>query len=353
MRTNVIRVTVFALSLGAAAAAQAQVCVRIDESHDTLSQDDRTAAVLLLNRQFASAGEQVVADCAVPYMLAHIKLGNTITVTLSGPKGSREGTALGLDDLPALYSQMVRSLETGHPMTGLGVVDRTNVTAAQATAQRVHSDGFFYARLGYGGIFGGRTYGVPSFGLGYRAEIDKVAIDVSFLNFQISNSDYSYAAGSADSASLLKLSGLYMVHRDANSTPYFGGGLSWGHTSVYESRPVTVAPGTPSATAYTYTTGGDGSGLQGELTAGYEFARATTIRMFVQADAVLPFYSVTTQTFVERRPVGLDRPLDAVTDDDDRPRLPTGSKVSAAARRFLVQWRQAALDASSWSHDED
>src|SRR5262245_59051030 len=296
MRASVIRTTVVAVFLCAAAVAQAQVCVKIDESHDTLGQDDRLAALLLLNRQFASAGEQVVTDCPTPYVLAHVKLGNTITVTLSGPKGSREGTALGLDDLPALYSQMVRSLETGRPMTGLGVVDRTNVTAAQATAQRVHSDGFFYARLGYSAIFGAQAYGVPSFGLGYRAEIDKVAIDVSFLNFQMSNSDFNYAAGSADSASLLKLSGLYMVHRDANSTPYFGGGMSWGHTSVIESRPVTYSSGT----VYPYTTGGDGSGLQGELTAGYEFARATTIRMFVQADAILPFYSVSSQTFSSR-----------------------------------------------------
>jgi hypothetical protein len=296
MRTYLIRTTVIALFLCAAATTQAQVCVTIDESHDTLNRDDRAAAVLLLNRQFASAGEQVEADCPTPYVLAHVKLGNTITVTLSGPKGSREGTALGLDDLPALYSQMVRSLETGRPMTGLGVVDRTNVTAAQATAQRVHSDGFFYARLGYGGIFAGRTYGVPSFGLGYRAEIDKIAIDVSFLNFQISNSDFSYTGGSADSASLVKLSGLYMVHRDASSTPYVGGGLSWGHTSVFDSQLVTNTPGT----GYTYTTGGDGSGLQGELSAGYEFARATTIRMFVQADAILPFYSVNSQTFSSR-----------------------------------------------------
>jgi hypothetical protein len=302
MRRHVIHATVFALFLGSgAAAAQAQVCVRIDESHDTLGRDDRTAAVLLLNRQFASAGEQVVADCATPYVLAHVKLGNTITVTLSGPKGNREGTALGLDDLPALYSQMVRSLETGRPMTGFAVVDRTNVTAAQASAQRVHSDGFFYARLGYGSIFAGGAYGVPSFGLGYRAELDKVAIDVSFLNFQVSNYDYSSASASADSASLLKLSGLYMIRRDANSTPYFGGGLSWGHTSINANQPVTVgptAPGTPPV--YSYRTGGDSSGLQSELTAGYEFARATTIRMFVQADAILPFYSVTTQTISSR-----------------------------------------------------
>ena len=143
MNSRLIRVTFFAASLCfAAAEARAQVCVRIDESQDTLTQNDRAAAVLLLNRQFAMAGEQVVADCSTPYLLAHIKLGNSITVTLSGPKGERQGTALGLDDLPALYNQMVRSLLTGRPMTGLAVVDRTNVTAAQATAQRVYSDSF-------------------------------------------------------------------------------------------------------------------------------------------------------------------------------------------------------------------
>jgi hypothetical protein len=131
MNSRLIRVTLFAPFLCLAAAeARAQVCVRIDESQDTLTQNDRAAAVLLLNRQFAMAGEQVVADCSTPYLLAHIKLGNSITVTLSGPKGEREGTALGLDDLPALYNQMVRSLVTGRPMTGLAVVDRTNVTAA-------------------------------------------------------------------------------------------------------------------------------------------------------------------------------------------------------------------------------
>ena len=44
MRSNIIRVAVFALFLcPIAAAAQAQVCIRIDESHDTLSQKETTA----------------------------------------------------------------------------------------------------------------------------------------------------------------------------------------------------------------------------------------------------------------------------------------------------------------------
>jgi hypothetical protein len=285
----------------AATDARAQVCIRIDESQDTLAQGDRTAAVLLLGRQFVLEGQQVVPDCLAPYLLAHIKLGNSITVTLAGPLGERQGAALGLEDLPALYNQMVRSLLTGRPMTGVGVVDRTNVTAAQATAERVHSDSFSYARLGYAGIFGDRIYRTPSFGFGYRAELDRVALDVSFLNLQIDQSDPFGSSGGAGAASLVRLSGLIMLNRRANSTPYVGGGLSWGRTYINSAQPsnLTRAAAGPNA-VYLYDTGSRGSGLQGELTAGYEFGRATTIRMFVQADAILPFYAVTSQTISPR-----------------------------------------------------
>jgi hypothetical protein len=302
MNSRLIRVAFVAAFLCfAGAEAQAQVCVRIDESQDTLTQNDRAAAVLLLSRQFAMAGEQVVADCSTPYLLSHIKLGDSITVTLTGPRGERQGTALGLDDLPALYNQMVRSLLTGRPMAGLAVIDRTNVTAAQATAQRVHSDSFTYARLGYGAILGGKVYGTPSLGFGYRAELDKVAVDVSFFNLQVGQSEPYGASASAGGGSLVKLSGLYLLNRDANSTPYLGGGLSWGHTYIDDalSPEVTRLGDSPSAVYY-YNTGGHGSGLQGEMTAGYEFGRATTIRMFVQADAILPFYSVINQTISSR-----------------------------------------------------
>ena len=53
---------------------------------DTLDPQDRAAAVLLLTRQFALAGEEVVADCPTPYLVAHVRLGNTITVTLRGQR---------------------------------------------------------------------------------------------------------------------------------------------------------------------------------------------------------------------------------------------------------------------------
>jgi hypothetical protein len=257
--------------------AFADVCIVVDEAHDTFSPGDRTAAALLLARQFELAGEHVLPDgCPTPYALSHIMLGNTIVVTVSGPRGRREGTALGMDDLPALYNQIVRSLISGRPMTGFNVVDRTNVTAAQTVVERVPGDSLWYARLGYGGVFGDRFYGGPSMGLGFRYELDRLGVDVAFFNFQTRTSDpyTTYASSNgAFAGSLLKLEGLYFLQPHANKSAYVGGGMSWGGAD--------------------FGSGWHGSGLQGELTAGYELPRASTLRMFVQADATLPFYNAT------------------------------------------------------------
>jgi len=269
--------------LAVAATAEAQVCIRVDEQRDMLSDQDRAAVVLYLSRQFELAGKRVVPDCPAPYTISHIRLGDVITVAVSGPEGQREGTAQGLNDLPALYSQLVRSLIIGRQS-----VDRSNVTEAQASALRVHTDSYFYVRLGYGGIFSNGVHGRPAFGFGHRTELDSFAIDVSFLNVQ-PNTRNGYSTSSATAASLLKLEGLYFVHSRANASPYFGGGFGYGSTSVgsdaYYSR----------TTNQTYS-GWSGSGLQGELTAGYEIARTTTLRVFVQADATFPFYKSSSQT---------------------------------------------------------
>jgi hypothetical protein len=282
----------FAVELTTATPARAEtqptvpdVCITVDEAHDTFSPQDRTAAVLLVAKQFELAGKRVVPEgCSTAYTVSHVLLGNTIMVTLSGPNGHREGTAIGFDDLPALYSQMVRSMVTGRPMSGFNVIDRTNVTASQASPKRVQSNSFGYARLGYSNIFGDQSYAGPGFGFGYRAELDSFGIDVSFLNFQVktpdSNSNSYYYAGPSNGAfagSLLKLEGLHFTNPTANTTAYFGGGLSYGGT--------------------TFGSNWHGSGLQGELTVGYELPRASTLRVFVQADAVLPFYTATAQTF--------------------------------------------------------
>jgi hypothetical protein len=168
-------------------------------------------------------------------------------------------------------------------------VDRSNVTEAQASALRVHTDSYFYVRLGYGGIFSNRVYGRPAFGFGHRTELDSFAIDVSFLNVQ-PNTHNGYSTSSATAGSFLKLEGLYFVHSRANASPYFGGGFGYGSTSVGNDANYNRT----NNQAYP---AWHGSGLQGEVTAGYEIARTTTLRVFVQADTTLPFYKSSSQTF--------------------------------------------------------
>jgi len=158
-----------------------------------------------------------------------------------------------------------------------GLLAARNV-CAQTAGQGPDSIG--YARLGYGAVFGDRTYGGPSVGPGYRAEFETFAIDVSFFNFQLRSS------GSSDklwtSGSLLKLQGLHFVNSEASATTYLGGGLSIGFTDVGQGS---SGPGF-SVSSW------QGGGLQGEFTIGYEAMRKSPLRMFVEANATVPFYNV-------------------------------------------------------------
>ena len=49
-------------------------------------------------------------------------------------------------------------------------------------------DSFWYARLGYGGVFGDGFTGGPALGFGFRGGFDSFGIDVSFFNFQVPGS---------------------------------------------------------------------------------------------------------------------------------------------------------------------
>ena len=68
---------------------------------------------------------------------------------------------------------------------------------------------------------------------------------------------------------------------ETDRSAYFGGGLSYGHRKI--SR------GSYLYTTSSYSTSWSGSGLQGELSAGYELGRATSLRVFVQAERCSPF----------------------------------------------------------------
>ena len=277
--------------------ARADVCLTIDEAHDTFSPSERSAALLLLKQQFELEHERVVdPGCEQTYVISHVKFGTRIIITLSGPKGRREATAMGMDDVPAVYSQMVRSLLRGEPMEAAGVVDRTNVSNEQAGPQnRRRADSVWYARLGYGMYFADQAYAGPTVGfLGFRREGVRYGIDASFLNFQYkaSNRTYNYnyplpQGSSGMTGTWVKLEILRYFSPAADRSPYIGAGLSLSATNLNHDN-----------------TSWDGTGLQGELTGGFEMGRAGSIHVFFQADAGLPFYKLrsTTYTYTNAAP---------------------------------------------------
>ena len=125
------------------------------------------------------------------------------------------------------------------------------------------SDTFWYARLGYGGVFGDSFTGGPALGFGFRAAFDSFGIDMSFLNFKLPGSGSGSVYGSSPDSfatAVLKLETLYLVNPRANATPYLGGGISYGVTNIDGAF---VGDG--------FQSNSHGSGLQGELTAGYEW----------------------------------------------------------------------------------
>ena len=64
MRNSTVRLSLMTAVLLALAGgvASADVCLTIDEPHDTFSAQDRAAALLLVAKQFELAGEHVVPD---------------------------------------------------------------------------------------------------------------------------------------------------------------------------------------------------------------------------------------------------------------------------------------------------
>ena len=288
----VVAMVIGPAALQAGAQERPRACAAIDEARDTLPAEDRRAALILVGRELERAGRSVVSgDCAEKYVLSHVRLGNTILVALAGPSGQREGRASGMDDLPGLYNQIVRALLTGSSVGAMNVVDRTNVTTPQAEPKRVGIDSFGYARLGYGSMLGPGGSGNAAIGFGFRAELDSWGLDISFFNHQLPSSNGGHGGSYGMAGSLLKLQGLYFLNPRANASAYFGGGLSWGATT-----------GSSGSSPNGYSSW-HGSGLQGELTAGYELPRASELRVFVEADATLPFYHTSGQavTFSQGR----------------------------------------------------
>ena len=283
VRTGRVLLVLGLLVLATARSAHADVCIAIDEGRDMLAPVDRHAALRLIGDEFEHAGEPLAAagaPCGKSYTLVHVQLGRLIVVTINGEGQRWEGRAPGLEELAAVYRQMVRSIVTGKPMDSLAVVDRTDVTTAQAAPKRMQADTFSYARVGYTAAFGRGLPSAPAFGFGHRAEMDTFAIDAAFFTMSAANTTYGPGPTGGSAVSIVDIRGLHFFGPTSQGSFYAGGGLGFDVVSLADG-----------------TSTWHGSGLKLDATAGYEFARATTLRAFLQVDAGFPLYTATATTY--------------------------------------------------------
>ena len=157
---------------------------------------------------------------------------------------------------------------------------------AQLAPQQSEFRSFGYARLGYGGIFAGRVHAAPAIGFGFRGESGSLGLDVSSLNYIISD---EISEGFTFAGSLIKIQALHLLNPEGNRSGYVGLGVSWGGVAAPRSDIL-------------YASEWHGSGLQGELTAGCELMRNSPLRTFIQADFGLPFYKARSDVYNYLRP---------------------------------------------------
>ncbi|MDB4953045.1 MAG: hypothetical protein JWO36_614 [Myxococcales bacterium] len=260
--------------------AAADVCVALDETRDTLSPEDRRAVLISLGQAFSKAGAQVTnQNCTTTYTVYNVKLGESITVYVTGPTGNREARASKLDELPLVYEQIAHSLVTGEAMgSGGGSIDRTNATNDQMAPRRAASDNLKFIRLGFGAVTGHKTTTGPAFGIGYRYELDRMGIEVSGFNFITASSEIMTSSGTRTSSGavtgdIVRLSAFWYQNPLGNDTTFIGGGIGYGLNATCDETQ-----------CYS------GSGIEGHIIGGYEMLRSSTIRMFGELDITLPFY---------------------------------------------------------------
>lgn len=271
MKKGVVFLSAFAATAALSASAfAANICVRIDESQDNLTREERAAAQAILAQAVQSTGNTMSASarsCTEMYVVSHQKTAEGIKIRIAGPGGTREGMCPEIGQLQRTYRRLMTALQPALPMA----MARADVPRELAAPKREAADKMFYARIGGSAVPGDGFAGGPDIGLGLRLELDRVGVDAS-MNLGVTQTGPAMSI-SGYRGSWLKVSGHYFLAPQADNSPYLGVGLSWG------GRTETIC-----------NQKFGGTGLQGELTAGWEFLRGSTIRIFVQADATLPMY---------------------------------------------------------------
>jgi hypothetical protein len=147
---------------------------------------------------------------------------------------------------------------------------RRSVTLDEATPRRVQSDNLGYVTVGYAATVGGDVAPGPSLGGGYRYELDRFGVDAGVVLLMAQRD-----APATQTGVHAGIRGLFFAAPDASATPYLGLGLAF------------AALGSEIDHA-----GYSGSGIAGRVSLGYELLRESTIRFVVEADAVLPAFTL-------------------------------------------------------------
>ncbi len=256
------------------AAYASEICVAIDTERDNLSEGDRKAVLMLAKQEIEEAGYRIISQgCEDEIVLSSVKIGTSVTLSATRGDDQRRLVAQGLDDIPNVCSQIIKSLLSGEPLALS--MDRTNVTKGQAEPKREKAD---FLTMFRGGAMV-HTVGVPvgpNLGVGMRVELDNWAIEAESA-FGFSLSDHASRSDNGGSFSFgAHLGGLYFFDGESSHSAFAGLGVGYGTTALV----------TKSTDLWT------GAGFDFKVSLGYEILRASTIRMFIQTEALIPTYQL-------------------------------------------------------------
>jgi len=128
----------------------AGVCIEINTSKDQLDDRDRKSAKIIIEGALQEEGRKVVqGDCSNKYSIYHLKLGETVTVIIDGPTGTKKNSVKSLNELPKIYSQMIRSLISKTNVNSTQNLDRYNATDKHINPRRAKTDSLFIIKLGF------------------------------------------------------------------------------------------------------------------------------------------------------------------------------------------------------------
>lgn len=255
--------------------ALAGICVTINKDRDTLSPEDQRAARITLENTLENQGIKPIGEpCETTYTLSHTKLGEEVTIRLAVGEETRTLRARGLEDLPSAYEQMVASIKNGTPLADN--IGRQNVTNKQTNRNKQELESQLYIALG-GVMSELNQEAAPLFRFGYRFETDSAGFGLSG-----SLSPFPKTGGGGAG---LDFEGLYFFDGQAGSSLYTGASIGYQGYSYGEPAFDDVVEST-----VTDTTEWAGAGFAVRPMVGWEFFRATSGRLFIQAEANLPTY---------------------------------------------------------------